>query len=165
MAGYESLREKVFTEVIVPDCEQEVRDVIKWRHRWRKIANWAEGVGHLFLIADVILALSAGYFDEEYLSYIAGCSSALCLALLRFAAYANKESSERNEVLNRYMNLLGLGAQPDLVAGSAPDAGDTRDVEAPPDGSPGPLRPPSRKKKKRADPRRGEPADDQPEVV
>lgn len=126
VAGDTSLRDKVLREVIAPDFEREVRDVVAWRHNWRKIANWSEGIAHLLLVVATALAYSAGYFDSiRELAYAAGCVNVVVLALLRFAAYANKESSERNAILNRFLKLLGIEAMPDITADAEASAAAT----------------------------------------
>lgn len=131
---YSDLAGPLFRDVIAPDFEDEVRDVALWRHRWRKISNWVEGIAHVMLGAASILAFSAGFFDNKYLTYASACSSTVCLALLRFSAYANNESVERNTVLTRLLKTVGIAPMPDPgappvadpdIVGPEPDHTDT----------------------------------------
>jgi hypothetical protein len=131
-ADYDELRVRVLHDEVIPDFLREVQDVIVWRWRWRKIANWAEGIAHLLLAAATVLVYSAGYFDKvAYLAYVAGCVNVGVLALLRIAAYANKESSERNVILNRHLRLLGLSEMPDITADLDTAGGSPREDAAP----------------------------------
>ena len=109
---YTDLAGTLFRDVIAPDYTGEVRDVITWRHRWRKISNWVEGVAHVLLGVASVLAFSAGFFDNKYLTYASACISTLCLAMLRFSAYANNESVERNAILTRLLNVVGIAPMP-----------------------------------------------------
>ena len=140
-ATYSDLAGPLFRDVVAPDFEGEVRDVVLWRHRWRKISNWVEGVAHVLLGAASILAFSAGFFDNKYLTYASACSSTVCLALLRFSAYANNESVERNTVLTRLLKTAGIAPMPDPgappvadpdVVGPEPDHADAAAVAATP---------------------------------
>jgi hypothetical protein len=72
----------------------------------------------VLLGATSILATSAGFFDNKYLTYASACSSTVCLAMLRFSAYAHKESVERNEALTQLLRTAGLAPMPD--PGGAP---------------------------------------------
>lgn len=141
-----SLRSKAFREIIAPELLGEVRDVVVWRQRWRKIANWAEGLAHILQAAGVILMFAVETFKTvNYLSLAAGAVGVLSLALLRFAAYANRESSERNTILGRLTGALGLEALPDIAGEIAGDveAGAPR-ARAPGEQAPAPEFPPSR---------------------
>jgi hypothetical protein len=123
---YADLAAGVFADIIAPDFRAEVEDVVVWRHRWRKAANGFEGLAHLLLVAGAVLAFAAGFFDVRVLSFVAGCCGTLSLALLRFSVYANRESLERNSILERLLHAAGLEPPPSIAADDGPDP------EAPP---------------------------------
>lgn len=108
MTTYSSLATTIFTDIVGPDFTEEVRDVISWRHRWRKISNWSEGLSHVVLGAASILAFSAGFFENNYLSYASASCSTICLSMLRFSVYANNEQIERNATLSRLLSTAGI---------------------------------------------------------
>ena len=112
--SYSELAGPIFRNIIVPDFEEEVRDVALWRHHWRKISNCVEGIAHIMLGISSILSFSAGFFNNMYLTYAAACSSTICLALLRFSAYANNESNERNVILTKLLNMIGITPLPNF---------------------------------------------------
>lgn len=120
MTTYASLSEAVFVNIVAPDFRAQVRDVVAWRHRWRKIANWAEGLSQFLVGAGTILAYAAGVFDDAYLSFAAGSCSTACIIMLRYAAYANRESVERNAILDSLLAAAGLGPAPSIAGTAAP---------------------------------------------
>jgi hypothetical protein len=114
-----SIAQKIVHAILVPDFEREVRDAVGWRRLWQRVAGRVEGAAQVLLVAGIITAYSAGYFDGvPYLSYVAGSVNVLCLALQRFSLYASRAGAEQNEALERLLRVLGLapGAWP-LLAG------------------------------------------------
>ena len=114
--NYADLAGPVFRDIIAPDFNAEIRDVVAWRHIWRKLANWVEGIAHIMLGVASILAFSAGFFNTPMLSYAAACASTVCLAMLRFSAYANNESIERNDILNNLLRTIGIDPVPSIAS-------------------------------------------------
>lgn len=112
-AGYTTLAGGLFRDVVAPSFVAEVRDVTAWRHHWRKIANWVEGVAHLLQGVASVLAFSAGFFNDLYLTYASACVGTVCLAMLRFAIYANNESVKQNIILSRLLSAAGVSPMPD----------------------------------------------------
>jgi len=156
---YADLAAPIFRDIIAPGYAMEVRDLATWRRRWRKISNWVEGLAHVMLGAASILAFSAGFFDDKFLSYASACSSTICLAMLRFSAYASNESVERNAALTRLLGSVGLSPMPDLnvpPATSAAEPPGTVAGRGP--GSSHRARPPRRPKKWRRAPAEAVPA-------
>lgn len=109
---YAAVRNDVLQRIVIPDYKREVEDVTVWRHRWRKIANWVEGLAQVLLGVATMLAFAAGFFNVQYLPFAAGCFNTLCLVMLRFSAYANRESAERNAILGRLLVFLGATPPP-----------------------------------------------------
>jgi hypothetical protein len=112
---YGDLAAPLFREVIAPSFEREVRGLVASRLSWRKAANWVEGGAHVLLGGSSILAFTAGFYDSKLLSYASACCSTVCISMLRFAAYAANESSDRNAVLSRQLAAVGLSPMPDLA--------------------------------------------------
>jgi hypothetical protein len=115
-----ALQDEIYREIINPDLRRQFRDLATWRHRWRKISKWCEGVAHLLLGAASILAFSAGFFDSFSLSYSSACCSTTCVALLRFAAYAAGEATERDTELAQ-LALNNFGVAPGNKAPAKPN--------------------------------------------
>ena len=55
--NYADLQAVLWRDHVAPDYVAEVRDVIRTRHLWRKVANWAEGLAHAILGAAAVLSL------------------------------------------------------------------------------------------------------------
>jgi len=120
-----SIRNELFTDVVAPGFRHELEDVIAARHWWRKIGNWSEGFGHMTLGATAIISGAAGFYGNPNLSFVATCFSTISLCLLRFSSYAESESDERNVILTRLLNFIGITPEPGITAGSRlPTAGD-----------------------------------------
>lgn len=111
----EELTSDVLTNIVVPEYKDEIKDIIIWRRKWRKIANWAEASAQILLGMGTILAYSAGFFNTKYLSFASGCCSTLCVILLRYSKYANGESNERNKILNDLLKKIDIDEMPNIV--------------------------------------------------
>ena len=117
---YADLGPDLFRTLIAPNFRAEMADVVVWRHRWRKIGNWAEAAAHVFIGLSSILAYSAGFFNSRFLAYASACFSTVCIALLRFATYAENESIERNAILGRLTAAAGINDDPAITAATSP---------------------------------------------
>lgn len=128
---YRELRRPVLNNIVVPNYIAEVDDIIKSRHKWRKAASIIEALGQLLLGAASVLAFSAGFFNNTYLTFSAACCSTLCLALGRLSTYAENECVERNTILKRLFKRIELESMPSIS--SIEDAASNRSSTATPD--------------------------------
>jgi len=128
---YAALAAAIFADIIAPDYREEVQDIVLWRRRWARIADWTEGLAHALLGAGAMLAFAASFFGSGYVSFAAGCCSTACLALLRFSIYAAHECTARNAILDRLLAAAGLGPAPGIVDPDTSGGADYRSGQGP----------------------------------
>lgn len=116
---------RVFAEAVAPNYQSEIADLLQAQVWWRKLANFTEGLSHVILVAATVFAFSAGFFNEPLVTFAAGCCNTLYISLRSFSSYSNRESRERNQILNRLLSVLGISAVPDVVADPDDAAGDS----------------------------------------
>jgi hypothetical protein len=109
------LRRLIEENIINPDIINETAELISSRYKWRKVSNITEVLANIFLGTTTILAFTSGIYEYKILSFFTGCTSTIALVLLRFSTYANKESTERNTLLTKLLNYIGISALPDPV--------------------------------------------------
>lgn len=119
---YVDLRNEVFRDIIAPDYRFEIQNVVTSRHRWKKAANWFEGMAQVFLGVSTMLCFAAGFFGDKYWAFAAGCCSTCCQVLIWSSTYAENESAERHSILSRLLAGIGLGPVPPITDASTPDA-------------------------------------------
>jgi hypothetical protein len=119
--AYRALRDDVLKDIIVPDYKAQVASLVNWRSRWSKTSGATESLAHIALALGTVLSFAAGFFSTPYLAFMAGCCSTVCLVLLRFSTYAASESADRNTVLARLLNFLGIAPVPSIAEGAQAD--------------------------------------------
>jgi hypothetical protein len=118
---YVDLRLPVLNNIVVPNYLREINDVVKSRHRWRKIASAVEASAQIVLAAASVLAFSGGFFENPLLTYFAACCTTLCMALGKLSTYAESECVERNTILTRLLERINIGAMPSISSEAPPD--------------------------------------------
>ena len=117
---YNDLRLPVLNNIVVPNYLREIKDVVKSRHRWRKIASAVEASAQIVLGAASVLAFSGGFFENPLLTYFAACCTTLCMALGKLSTYAESECVERNTILTRLLERINIGAMPSISSVEPP---------------------------------------------
>jgi len=80
--------------------ERDINDIVYWKFTFRKLGDWCESISQITTLSATVIAFLAGYKDEKFLSFIAGCLGSISLALLKASSYSYAESRERNTQLN-----------------------------------------------------------------
>jgi hypothetical protein len=62
-----------------------------------------------------ILSFSAGFYQDDTLSFVAGSISCMSLALLQIASFSYKENKKQGEELNILLKKLNLDTVPSMV--------------------------------------------------
>ncbi len=132
---YVDLRLPVLNNIVVPNYLREINDVVKSRHRWRKIASAVEASAQIVLAAASVLAFSGGFFENPLLTYFAACCTTLCMALGKLSTYAESECVERNTILTRLLERINIGAMPSISSEAPPDDSPPKNSEYPPKNS------------------------------
>tara|TARA_B110000211_G_scaffold234912_1_gene307332 strand:- start:2309 stop:2899 length:591 start_codon:yes stop_codon:yes gene_type:complete len=95
--------------------QRDIRDTIKWRFIFRKSGDICELLALCSSLISTVLAFSSGVFNNTTLSFVAGCTGSISLALMRASSYSMKESKERNEQLNMLLEKSHIKYLPSLV--------------------------------------------------
>jgi|SaaInlStandDraft_3_1057020.scaffolds.fasta_scaffold41484_2 hypothetical protein len=110
------LQSAVIKDILRPAFIKDVKNDVKWKSKWYSLSSWFEsgsvllsGIGTMFSFATI-------YYDNMFLTFIAGCLGVLVTVLLKFSNYARNESHERNDVLNRNLKIVGIEGMPDISA-------------------------------------------------
>ena len=83
-----------------PTLLDDLKDSIRSRAHWKKVANVTECLAHICLGLTTILAFVASVYRQlSILLLLAGVTSALSLVLLKYSAYATNECEERHRVV------------------------------------------------------------------
>lgn len=98
-------------QVINPNINNEIEDLLKSRNKWRKVANISETLGNLSIAAAAMLSFASGVYKyNDSLAFASGCVNVVSISLLKFSSYSAGESVERNKLLNEL--LLRTNVQP-----------------------------------------------------
>ena len=88
--------------------EEDMKDSIKWKRRWKKIGNACLAISKGSLGFALICDFVAGFYDNREFSFASGCANALGLALMSYGAYAFSESAKRAKGINVLVKRLDL---------------------------------------------------------
>lgn len=101
-------------EVVGNDLVSRVRENVRGRRMYRRMADTAEVLSKLFTGATSILAFSAAAFpgQNRLLSFLAGIFGTVGIALAGWSQYSSNESNERLSRLQTILKSLGLGDLP-----------------------------------------------------
>lgn len=102
------LRKRILNQYLIPHSESEIKDLLRSKERWRKVSNVTEVFGVLFAASSGIVAYSAGFFNESFLSFIAGSLAIGGIFTSRFSVYAQNESKQREETLKHELDRFGI---------------------------------------------------------
>ena len=67
---FTSLKEKVYDELIEPAYYDDIKDHLKWRYTWRKIANFTEGLSQIIHASGAIFSFAAGFYNMPLLAFM-----------------------------------------------------------------------------------------------
>ncbi len=111
----EEFKNKITNELVLPAYKKNIEDTIRGMYLWRKIANYSEGFSSILIGMATILSFSSGIYSLKILTFFAGCAGTVSLALKGFSTYANKESKERNKILNKLLENININQFPDIA--------------------------------------------------
>lgn len=95
--------------------ENDINDTITWRFIFRKSGNVFEVLSLVTSLVSTVLAFSAGAFNHNELSFVAGCLGAISMSFMKAHSYAMNESRERNEQLNQLLDKAHIKYMPSLI--------------------------------------------------
>lgn len=109
---YIHLRNNVFNDIISPNYQNEIKDVVLWKYRWQVISNWSEILAQILFALSTIaafIATSSRFEDNvEYIILSVGILNTVYMALLKFSEYAESESIERSKILGNLLSIINI---------------------------------------------------------
>lgn len=115
MSYFDDDSKKRIKEKLAKSIEKDIDEIIYWKYRFIKIGNCFESISQILTLGSTVVAFSAGYTNEKYLSFVAGCLGSISLALLKASVFAFKESKERNLQLNKILETFKFKEIPDFI--------------------------------------------------
>lgn len=106
---------RVKTELIEETYYKDLKYNIRSKSRWKVLSDLCETISHLLIGIATILAFAAGFFKNEYLSFVSGCIGTFSMVFMQFSSYALRESRERTSQVNIILQKLGIDNIPDIT--------------------------------------------------
>lgn len=102
----EELRNYIIKNIIEPSFITDLKNVMKWRYLWRRIANILYIFSKILTIIGAVLAFSETFFQLFYLSFASGVVTLLSVLILQFGDFAQKERKRRTHEANEMIRTL-----------------------------------------------------------
>lgn len=93
----------------------DVRSLISGKKKWKKTGQIFETISKILLAFGGIVSFSAGYYDDQDLSFVAGSLSVFSLSMLQISAFSYMESKKQTNELNIILKKLGLDTVPEII--------------------------------------------------
>ena len=90
-------KQSIIDTIIEPYYTKFISNTIKGKQLWRKIGIVLETVSKTMVAAGGILSFSAGYYQDDTLSFVSGSVSCLSLALLQLSSFSYKENKKQGQ--------------------------------------------------------------------
>lgn len=94
----------------------DVRVGLRTRNCYKITGDICETLAQIFICIGSVVSFSAGIWNYNYLSYIAGAFGVFSISLHRFSIYAHGESRERTDETNRILVAIGVGKIVDITS-------------------------------------------------
>ncbi len=107
----------------------DIKYNIRSKSRWKMMGDMTEALSYIMTGIATILAFSAGFSNNAWLSFAAGCFSTASLVFLNFSSYATKESKERTRQVNKILDKLGIDQIPDIAIDSTSNTTNNQEIE------------------------------------
>jgi len=104
---FNSSKEKV-VKLINDRYVDDVNLGLQTRNCYKLTGDVCETLAQIFICVGSIISFSAGVWDYNYLSYIAGAFGVFSISFHRFSIYAHNESRERTDETNKILVAIGV---------------------------------------------------------
>lgn len=104
------------TKLINERYVDDVRVGLRTRNCYKITGDVCETLAQIFICVGSVISFSAGIWNYNYLSYVAGAFGVFSISLHRFSIYAHDESRERTDETNRILVAIGVGKIVDIVS-------------------------------------------------
>jgi hypothetical protein len=103
------------TKLINERYVDDVRVGLRTRNCYKITGDVCETLAQIFICVGSVISFSAGIWNYNYLSYVAGAFGVFSISLHRFGIYAHDESRERTDETNRILVAIGVGKIVDIA--------------------------------------------------
>lgn len=100
-------------ELIYYAERDDIKDMLKWKHIWKKIGNILIVMSYIFTFLGIGFSFSTSFFGFTYLAFISGCLNLLGVLFMKGANNAYNESEKRIAEINVITKSFGLKEIPD----------------------------------------------------
>jgi len=112
---YNELRLNITSKLVIPSYYNDVKELLKWRYRWRMIGNTTLTFSKIFIAINALLSFAALTFSLPLFPFMAGCISVFSFVLLHFSTFSFSRSKESTQEVNEILTSLGIKAIPDII--------------------------------------------------
>lgn len=102
-------------DIVHPRVLDDIEHQFRQRKLWKRISEVTEGLAHIFLGVNAILAFTAGVYELRILLFFAGFTSTVSIVLLKYSVYAAKECEQRHTIINNTLEHFHASTVPPVL--------------------------------------------------
>jgi len=110
----EEIKIKIIKNNIEPSYECDIQRIIRGKVCCKLFGQIFESISKVFVAVGSILTFASGYYNSNYLAFIAGSVSTFSLALLQLSSFCYKEYKKQSDELNLILRKLDIDTVPTL---------------------------------------------------
>jgi hypothetical protein len=108
----DEIKDIIVRNHIEPNYVEDIRLLFKGKRDWKLVGQVFETTSKALVALGGIVSFAAGFFDEYYLSFVAGAISTISLATLQFSSFGYKEAKKQSHELNTNLKKLKIDEVP-----------------------------------------------------
>jgi hypothetical protein len=108
----DEIKDIIVRNHVEPNYIRDIDDLFAGKRNWKKVGQSFETASKALVAIGGIISFAAGFFNEYYLSFIAGAISTISLATLQFSSFGYKESKKQSIELNTNLKRLKIEEVP-----------------------------------------------------
>lgn len=109
------LQNYIIKKIIQPSYISETEDLIRWRYRWRKIAEALQTASEICVITSGILSFLSPALNDQKLALSAGCIAFTSVQLQNWSKKALDKSITSTSEVNELLRALKIEEIPDIL--------------------------------------------------
>lgn len=108
----DEIKDIIVRNHVEPNYIRDIDDLFDGKRNWKRVGQTFETASKALVAVGGIVSFAAGFFNEYYLSFIAGAISTISLATLQFSSFGYKESKKQSIELNTNLKRLKIEEVP-----------------------------------------------------
>lgn len=105
---------RVRKEILNEDYFNDIKYNMGSKSRMKILSDITEILSYMFAAVGIILSFAAGFFNNIYIAFAAGCMSTIAMVLLKLSSYFMNESKERTQQVNILLRNRNFNQIPDI---------------------------------------------------